>query len=34
MVHGVIHFLVALGFIAFVVTPCVVASRVDLDAED
>jgi hypothetical protein len=34
MLHGVIQVLIALGFIAVLVAPCVVASRVDLDAED
>jgi len=34
MMHVVVVSLIVLGYVALLAVPCVVASRIDLDAED
>ena len=34
VVHGIEVSLVALGYLVLLATPCVLASRIDLDAKD
>ena len=34
MMHAVVVSLIAVGYVALLATPCIVASRIDLDGED